>query len=81
VYTRDMELCTCQLKICSHVCLRFVELLAVPTTLCDTMIKVTIKYLQKGMRGRIQKQRSERRQAWIQELHRKELDRCQVKVS
>jgi hypothetical protein len=27
-----------------------VELLAVPTTLCETMIKVTIKYLQKGMR-------------------------------
>jgi hypothetical protein len=26
------------------------ELLAVPTTLCETMIKVTIKYLQKGMR-------------------------------
>jgi hypothetical protein len=28
----------------------FVELLAVPTTQCETMIKVTIKYLQKGMR-------------------------------
>jgi hypothetical protein len=36
---------------------------------------------ERDERGRIQKQRSERRQAWIQELHRKGLDRCQVKVS
>jgi hypothetical protein len=35
---------------------------------------------ERDERGRIQKQRSERRQAWIQELHRKGLDRCQVKV-
>jgi hypothetical protein len=36
---------------------------------------------ERDERGRIQKQRSERRQAWIQELHRKGLDRWQVKVS
>jgi hypothetical protein len=37
--------------------------------------KSTTKYLQKG----IQKQRSERRQAWIQALHRKDLTDVKLK--
>jgi hypothetical protein len=33
----------------------FVELLVVPTTLCETKIKVTTKYPQKGMREAVSK--------------------------
>jgi hypothetical protein len=50
----------------------------VPTTLCETMIKVTIKYLQKGMREAVFKNK-DRRQAWIQELHRKDLTDVKLK--
>jgi hypothetical protein len=48
---------TCQLKICFNVyCLRFVELLAVRTTLYEIVIKVTTtKYFLKGMGEAISK--------------------------
>jgi hypothetical protein len=66
----DMEVSTCQLKICFNVyCLGFVELLAVQTTLCEIVIKVTTtKYLLKGM-GSLDSS-----------ITSKRLDKCQVKV-